>query len=212
MADALSLYLPDSAIYPTLSTLPVPDLTNLTDTTTASSQAAIYNSLPIIEDIVSLNEADETERLKKEIDNRRTRLHAGSPRSVRNEVIREVYGSSKAWYLIPLCILALTHHYKLPYLYDEILNHPNTSDELRRKTESKQLRRKRDLLFSLPLDDPMKQQLAIEAEQLISGVVLLRIPDELAWSAFIDGQDYETIGTPISPPDSAYPDRPPRAI
>lgn len=176
LIDALSLYLPDSTIYPTLSTLPTPDLTNPIDTATASSQAAMYNSLPILEEIVSLNEADETETLDKEIGNRRKRLHAGSPQSVRNEVIREVYGSSK-----------------LPYLYDEILNHPNTSDELRRQTESKQLRRKRYHLFSLPLDDPMKRQLAIEVEKLISGVVLLRIPDELAWSAFIDGQNCEVI-------------------
>ena len=100
LIDALSLYLPDSAIYPTLSTLPAPDLTNPADATTASSQAAIYNYLPILEEIVSLNEADEAETLDKEIDNRRKRLHAGSPRRVRNEVIREVYGSSKVWYLI----------------------------------------------------------------------------------------------------------------
>lgn len=206
MADALSLYLPDSAIYPTLSTLPAPDLTNPTDSTTASSQVAIYNSLPILEEIVSLNEADETETLEKEIDNRRKRLHAGSPRSVRNEVIREVYGSSKVWYLISTLRPRIHLSHKLPDLYDEILNHPSTSDELRRQTESKQLRRKRDHLFSLPLDDPMKRQLAIEVEKLISGVVLLLIPDELAWSTFIDGQNCEVIGTTISSSDCAYPD------
>jgi hypothetical protein len=100
----------------------------------------------------------------------------------------------------------ITHHYKLPYLYDEILNHPNTPDELRRQTESKQLRHKRDLLFSLPLDDPMKRQLAIEVDKLISGAVLLRIADELAWSAFIDGQDCQVIGTSISPYGRACPD------
>jgi superkiller protein 3 len=207
LVDALSLYLPDSAIYPTLSTLPAPDLTNPTDSTTASSQAAIYNSLPVLEEIVSLNEADETEMLDKEIDNRRKRLNAGSPRSVRNEVIREVYGNSKVYStLYPLFALVFTYHYKLPYLYDEILNHPNTPDELRRQTESNQLRRKRDHLFSLPLDDPMKRQLAIEVEKLISGVVLLRIPDELAWSAFIDGQNCEVIGTAIPSSDCACPD------
>lgn len=206
MVDALSLYLPDSPIYPTLSTLPAPDLTNPTDASTASSQAAIYNSLPILEEIVSLDEADETETLKKEIDNRRKRIHAGSPRSVRNEVIREVYGSSRVWYLLPTLRPCIHPSHKLPYLYDEILNHPSTSDELRRQTESKQLRRKRDHLYSLPPDDPMKRQLAIEVEKLISGVVLLRIPDELAWSAFIDGQNYEVIGTAMSSSDCACPD------
>jgi hypothetical protein len=58
----------------------------------------------------------------------------------------------------------------------------------------------------------MKRQLAIEVEKLISGVVLLRVEDELAWSAFIDGRDRETIGTAFSPADCAYPDRPLRGI
>lgn len=40
----------------------------------------------------------------------------------------------------------------------------------------------------------MKRQLATEVEKLISGMVLLNVEDELAWSAFIDGQDCETIG------------------
>lgn len=206
MADALSLYLPDSTIYPTLSTLSAPDLTNPTLTTIASSQAAIHNSLPILEEIVSLNEVDELETLEKEVANRRTRLHAGSPQSVRNKVVQEVHGGSKVTYFILIYILVFTHHNKLPFLYDEILNHPNTPDELRRQTESKQLRYKRDHLFSLPPDDPLKRQLAIEVEKLISGVVLLRIPDELAWSSFIDGQDCEVIGTAISPPGCARPD------
>jgi len=41
----------------------------------------------------------------------------------------------------------------------------------------------------------MKRQLAIEVKELINGAVLLQVEDELAWSAFIDGQDCETIGT-----------------
>lgn len=206
MADALSLYLPGSTIYPTLSTLPAPDLTNPTSTTIAFSQAAIHNSLPILEEVVSLNEVDEMETLEKEVANRRTRLHSGGPQNVRNKVVREIYGGSKVRYFIPIYILVFTHHNKLPFLYDEILNHPNTPDELRRQTESKQLRYKRDHLFSLPLDDPLKGQLAIEVEKMISGVVLLRIADELAWSSFIDGQDCEVIGTAISPPVCARPD------
>ena len=87
---------------------------------------------------------------------------------------------------------------QLPHLYDEILNHPNTSDELRRLTESKHLRHVRKHLFSLPLQDPTKRNLAIEVEKLVSGAVLLRVPDELAWSTFIDGKDSETIGTVVS--------------
>ena len=95
LSDALSLYLPESSLYPTLSTLPDPDPTNPTSTSITSSQAAVYNSLPILEEIVSLIEADETATLEREVANRRTRLHAGSPQTVKNEVIREVYKGSK---------------------------------------------------------------------------------------------------------------------
>jgi len=114
--------------------------------------------------------------------------------------------------LLELACSDSPNRYKLPLLYDEILNHPNTPDELRRRTESKQLRHKRDLLFALPLDDPKKRQLATEVEKLISGAVFLRVEDELAWSAFIDGRDCETIGAAFSPVDCAYPDRPLRGI
>lgn len=48
--------------------------------------------------MVSLNEAVEMETVDKEIVNRRKRLGAGSPQSVKNEVIREVYQASKVSY------------------------------------------------------------------------------------------------------------------
>ena len=91
----MSLYLPESPLYPTLLTLPAPDFTNPTSSTTTSSQAAIHDSLPILEAVVSLIEADEKETLEREIAKRRTRLNAGSPQDVKNEVVREVYGDSK---------------------------------------------------------------------------------------------------------------------
>jgi superkiller protein 3 len=52
----------------------------------------------------------------------------------------------------------------------------------------------------------MKRQLAIEVEKLASGVVLLCIADELAWTTFIDGKDCETIGTKLSLLDCGCPD------
>jgi hypothetical protein len=90
------LYLPDSPLYPTLSTLPAPDFTNPVSTTTSYSQAAIHDSLPILEEVVSLIETDENETLEREIARRRTRLttEPRSPQEVKNEVVREVYGDS----------------------------------------------------------------------------------------------------------------------
>jgi superkiller protein 3 len=33
-----------------------------------------------------------------------------------------------------------------------------------------------------------------ELDELVNGVVLLRIPDELAWIIFLESQDFEIIG------------------
>lgn len=82
-------------------------------------------------------------------------------------------------------------------MYNEILNHANTSDELRRATESKLLRHKRLYLSALPASGEKadeKKKLATEVQDLVNGMVLLRIPDELAWTIFIDGKNSETVG------------------
>ncbi len=88
---------------------------------------------------------------------------------------------------------------QLPRLYNEILNHPNTSDDLRRETESKLLRMKQTHLFSIPADSKNKDKkarLAAEVEELINGIVLLKIPDELAWTLLTESKDAERIGNP----------------
>lgn len=100
LSDALSLYLPDSPLYSTLSTLPVPDFTNPASTTTFPSQVAIHNSLPTLEEIVSVTEADEKKTFDSEVAKRRTRLNAGSLRDVESEVTKEVYGGSKVFSLV----------------------------------------------------------------------------------------------------------------
>ena len=100
LSDALSLYLPDSPLYSTLFTLPSPDFTNPASTTTFPSQVAIHNSLPTLEEMVSLTEADEKKTFDREVAKRRTRLNAGSLRYVENEVTKEVYGASKVLSLV----------------------------------------------------------------------------------------------------------------
>ncbi|PCH43840.1 hypothetical protein WOLCODRAFT_138620 [Wolfiporia cocos MD-104 SS10] len=179
LAETLSLMLPSSPLYSVLSTLPPLDPTNPTSTTTHPTQMAIFSSLPILEELVSLYELEEDETAKREIEKRRTRLTAGKPEQIRMEVNREILSSSK-----------------LPNLYNEILNHPNTSDELRRSTESKLLRLKQRYLHVLPATGELaaqKAKVAAELEELINGMVLLEIRDELAWSLFIDSKDVETI-------------------
>lgn len=53
-------------------------------------------------------------------------------------------------------------------------------------------------LFSLPVNGKSKDEkvrLAGEVDELIKGIVLLKIPDELAWTLFIESKDAAQIGT-----------------
>ncbi|CCM00695.1 uncharacterized protein FIBRA_02734 [Fibroporia radiculosa] len=175
LADALSLLLVDSSLYAVLSTLPLPDPTNPTSTAIRAIQVAIHNTLPVLEEIVSIYEKQESETIDSEVAKRRTRLGAAGPEQLRKEVGREILGASK-----------------LPNLYDEIMRHPNTSDELRRETEAKLLRHKLQHMRILP-SSPQKAKITAELEDLIGGMVLLKIKDELAWTLFIEGKDAEKI-------------------
>ena len=56
-------------------------------------------------------------------------------------------------------------------------------------------------LFSLSSSGAHKEakaKLAAEVEELIGGMVFLKIPDELAWSLFIESKDAENIGQSTS--------------
>ncbi|TBU40919.1 TPR-like protein [Dichomitus squalens] len=176
LAEALALLLPESLFYPVLSSLPPPDPTN-PSTATFVVQSAIHNSLPILEELVSIYEQDETTWQESEITKRRQRLDAPSPQEVQRAVTLELMARSK-----------------LPALYNEVLNHPNTSDELRRNTEEKLLEMKQQYLFALPAaGNENKAHLASELDELINGIVLLKIPNELAWSLLLESKDAAQI-------------------
>ncbi|KAH7888376.1 superkiller protein 3 [Phlebopus sp. FC_14] len=173
---ALNYLLPDSPFYPTLSSLPPPDATNPTSTTTFATQTAIHNLLPVIEEIISLTEREEALFLQSEFDKRRTRLGGPSPEQLKKDIGVEVWSVSK-----------------LPSLYQEVLNHPGTSDELRRSTEAKLIRCKQQYFYALPPSAKEKVVLGSELDELVSGVVIIGIPDELAWSIYLEGKDGDTI-------------------
>ena len=58
------------------------------------------------------------------------------------------------------------------------------------------LQMKQRHLFALPVTDNAKQKarLALEVEDLINGIVLLKIPNELAWTLLLESKDAEHIG------------------
>lgn len=196
MVEVLSFVLPQSPIYTVLSTLPLPNPTEPLETTTFVAQNAVHRSLPIIEEIVSLLETQEEDTMKKEVEKRRMRLGAGGPEIIRNEVGREIWSASKVNFLIFFSGSAHTRIPQLPSFYNEILNHPDTSDELRRLTDSKLLRYKQRYLHALP-DTPEfhgeKSKLRQDVAELVNGVIILCIPDEMAWMIFLEGQDINTI-------------------
>ncbi|KAG1851683.1 superkiller protein 3 [Suillus subluteus] len=175
---ALFLYLPDSSLYPVLSSLPPPDATNPTSTAIFPTQSAIYNSLAVYEELISLTEREEEMFIKSEFDKRRTRLGGPKPEQLRKDIGIEVWHSSK-----------------LPALYNDILNHPSTSDELRRATESKLIRYKQQLFLALPSTDPEKRQLGMQLDEMVHGIVTIGIPDEFAWCMWFEGRDSDTVGT-----------------
>jgi superkiller protein 3 len=81
-------------------------------------------------------------------------------------------------------------------LYEEVIGHPNTTDDLRRVTEGKLLRHRVRFLHSLSAtkDAERKKPASDIVDALVDGVVLLNIPDELAWSMSIEGKDAAIIG------------------
>ncbi|KAF8557962.1 superkiller protein 3 [Imleria badia] len=176
VVGALSYLLPDSSLSATLSNLPPPDPTNPTASSISDTQAAVHDSLPIIEEIVSIIERDEEVFVKNEFDKRRTRLGGPSPDQLKKDIGVEVWGTSR-----------------LPSLYQEVLNHPNTSDELRRSTEAKLIVYKQKSFYALPTTSSEKATLGKELDELVDGVVIIGVPDELSWSIFLEGKDTDTI-------------------
>jgi len=163
----------------------------------------MHDSLLILEEIVSLLETGEEEVIASEIKNRRMRLNAPPVEEIEREVWRQVYASSQVRSFLRhfLYFKRFHHHFwQLPKFYNEVMSHPSAPDQLRRDTESKLLRHKRQYLAALPTTGDqvkLKKTLAVEVQELVSGMVLLQIPDELAWLLFIDGKDCETIGKMI---------------
>lgn len=190
---ALALYLPTSEVYSVLSSLPPPDATNPDATTTFAAQTAIQNSFPIIQEIVQLLENYEETTFAQEVEKRRQRLGAPPPDVIRQEVCYEIWRESRVRVSLPRLVFLMVSMRQLPEFYHEILNHPNTSDELRRETESKLFSHKQRLMSAMP-SSKRKSQVSEELEEMMNGVVLLGIPNEAVWKYYIEGQDVYSLG------------------
>lgn len=61
------------------------------------AQTAVHNSLPILEEVVALTEAEEESVLAREVEKRRTRLDAANagPEALRKQVGLGIWSASK---------------------------------------------------------------------------------------------------------------------
>ena len=197
---ALTSYLPTSDLYPVLSSLPPPDATNPDATTIFSAQSAIQNSLPIVQEIVQILEEHEDTTFTQEVESRRKRLGAPSPDVIRQEVGYEIWSESRVGVLLVRRNIPLTSGCQLPEFYNEILNHPNASDELRRETESKLFSHKQRLMSAMPSSGQVserKAQVSEELEEMVNGIILLGISNEPVWRYYIEGRDVYSLGKSV---------------
>lgn len=91
----MSNLLSDGCFYQVLSNLPPPNPTNPTATTIAYIQSAVYDDLPILEEIIDIIEKQESTFMNKEVERRRTRLGAGTKEYVSKQVGREIWAVSR---------------------------------------------------------------------------------------------------------------------
>jgi superkiller protein 3 len=179
--SSLSLLLPQSPYNKSLSASGLPN-----------------DTLAVYQELIALTEAEEREAIEKEVQRRRQRLD--SSQKSREQVEREV--GVGVWSRSQVCLTfyanPLDHELtdtQLPSLYDEVLNHPATSDELRRSTEAKLLRFRYAYLKAVPVQSEMesKKMLLDEVKSMVDGIVLLGIPNELAWTIFLNLSDVERL-------------------
>ena len=80
------------------------------------------------------------------------------------------------------------------------MNHPFTTDELRRSTETKLLQFLYRYQCSLPLDGYLgsrKTKVGKDVQDLVDGMILLKIPNLLAWSLYLESKNVDQIGKPL---------------
>lgn len=124
--------------------------------------------------LAQLTEAEEKEKINKEIGERRTRLGARIEQ-VTNEVRREILTKSP-----------------LEDIYQNIINWTRDDDE-RREYEEKLLRHAYDTLLSLPSE--AKADKRSKVEELAMGMVIIKHPYKLAWEIVLEWKDGESLAS-----------------
>lgn len=53
---------------------------------------------------------------------------------------------------------------------------------------------KQKYFYALPTTSSEKVLIGKELDELVNGVVIIGVPDELSWSIFLEGKDCDAIG------------------
>jgi superkiller protein 3 len=122
--------------------------------------------------IAEITEREEAERIKTEINNRRTRIGARVGQ-VTTEVKREVFSESE-----------------LEELYQSIINW-TVEDEIRREYEEKLLLRAYEHLLVLPTDQ--KPQKLDQVLSIAEGMVIIHHAFQLAWDLVLETRDFDNL-------------------
>lgn len=203
-AEALALVLPGSRYYKLLETLPAPEPTKQQKQNIFEVQMAIHvDSLKITQEVVGHLEYLEKDVLDKEVDKKRMRID-GAGKSM--ETLRYEAG------------IAVWSHSSLPSLYEQVLSHTDASNEERRDAEGKLLRYHNRLLLALPPDPnttavstgtAARASITVETAsgietikkhhvrdkvlEMAKGMVVVGVPDELAWSVHLEWNDVRSL-------------------
>ena len=122
--------------------------------------------------IAEITEREEAQRIKTEINNRRTRIGARVGQ-VTTEVKREVFSESE-----------------LEELYQSIINW-TVEDEIRREYEEKLLLRAYEHLLVLPADQ--KSQKLDQVLSIAEGMVIIHHAFQLAWDLVLETRDFDNL-------------------
>jgi superkiller protein 3 len=122
--------------------------------------------------IAEITEREEAQRIKTEINNRRTRIGARVGQ-VTTEVKREVFSESE-----------------LEELYESIINW-TVEDEIRREYEEKLLLRAYEHLLVLPTDQ--KSQKLDQVLSIAEGMVIIHHAFQLAWDLVLETRDFDNL-------------------
>ncbi|WFC99924.1 Superkiller protein 3 [Malassezia yamatoensis] len=187
LADALKAMTPISRYFSLLETLPVPDQAAPSSNPAFNAQMLVHAAaLENLHELADLYAELETAEIEDIVKRQKSTLE-GAKLGI--TLLRD-----------HACMQVLKRS-RVPDLLDLIRNHPRTEDGMRRDAEAKLLRHFYKLTLAVPIKGPqsnpaMKETVMKQTIEFARGFVVLQVPDELAWSIYLDWSDFRLPNLP----------------